>query len=124
MTDVGFILYPLIFCALMVAVLSMRAIWRLRAGGSSAPSVLRSNIDGTLFWGAYAMLLGILGTVLGFIVVSQSAEGAASVEPVLVWGGIKIAMLPTAYGMLIFLVASLIWFGLRAWHRKAALAGA
>jgi MotA/TolQ/ExbB proton channel family len=122
--DMGVIAYPITFCALMVAVLSVRAILRLRAGGQGQASAVRSSVDGTLFWGAYAMVLGFLGTVLGIVVAAQAVQAVNTVEPALVWGGIKIALTSTVYGSLVFLLAALVWFGLCHWHRKTALSAA
>ena len=46
-----------------------------------------------------APLLGFLGTVIGMIVAFQAIEAAGEVEATLVAGGIKIALLTTAWGL-------------------------
>ncbi len=46
-----------------------------------------------------APLLGFLGTVMGMIVAFESIELAGEVEATLVAGGIKIALLTTAFGL-------------------------
>lgn len=48
-----------------------------------------------------APLLGFLGTVLGMIEAFAAIEGAGEVEATLVAGGIKIALITTAAGLLI-----------------------
>jgi len=53
-----------------------------------------------------APLLGFLGTVLGMIDAFQSIEAAGEVEATLVAGGIKIALLTTAFGLLIAIPVS------------------
>lgn len=119
--NMGYIVYPITFCGIMVAALAARAFMRLRDGGSGQVTLVRPTIDGTLFWGAYAAVLGVFGTVLGMIVAAQAVEAVNVIEPRLVFGGIKIALTSTMYGMFIFLVAALMWLGLRSRHRKAAL---
>jgi len=44
-------------------------------------------------------LLGFLGTVIGMILAFQSIEAAGEVEATLVAGGIKVALLTTAFGL-------------------------
>jgi len=53
-----------------------------------------------------APLLGFLGTVLGMIDAFQAIEAAGEVEATLVAGGIKIALLTTAFGLLIAIPVS------------------
>jgi biopolymer transport protein ExbB len=52
-------------------------------------------------------LLGFLGTVIGMIVAFQSIEAAGEVEATLVAGGIKIALLTTAFGLAIAIPVSI-----------------
>jgi len=48
-----------------------------------------------------APLMGFLGTVLGMIIAFGAIEAAGQVEPALVAGGIKVALLTTAAGLVI-----------------------
>ena len=54
-----------------------------------------------------APLLGFLGTVIGMIIAFQSIEAAGEVEATLVAGGIKIALLTTAAGLIIAIPVSI-----------------
>ena len=53
-----------------------------------------------------APLLGFLGTVIGMILAFQSIEAAGEVEATLVAGGIKVALLTTAFGLAIAIPVS------------------
>ena len=53
-----------------------------------------------------APLLGFLGTVIGMIIAFQSIELAGEVEATLVAGGIKVALLTTAAGLVIAIPVS------------------
>jgi hypothetical protein len=66
-----------------------------------------------LFWGGFAMITGVLGTLVGIVVSAQSVEMAGSVSTALVWGGIKVAMLSSAFGTLVFAASGLLWFALQ-----------
>lgn len=48
-----------------------------------------------------APLLGFLGTVIGMVLAFAAIESAGDVDPTLVAGGIKVALLTTATGLLI-----------------------
>ena len=54
-----------------------------------------------------APLLGFLGTVIGMIIAFQSIEAAGEVEATLVAGGIKVALLTTALGLVIAIPMSI-----------------
>ena len=54
-----------------------------------------------------APLLGFLGTVIGMILAFQSIEAAGEVEATLVAGGIKVALLTTAAGLMIAIPGSI-----------------
>lgn len=52
-------------------------------------------------------LLGFLGTVVGMILAFQAIEAAGEVEATLVAGGIKVALLTTAFGLVIAIPVSM-----------------
>jgi biopolymer transport protein ExbB/TolQ len=119
-SDGGFMMYPITFCAVMVLVLAGRAALRMNAEHGS-DSQLRATIDGNLFWGSYALVLGILGTVVGIAIAAQAVEAVGQVHTQLVWGGIRVSLITTMYGLLVFLGSALVWLALRAWHRRSVL---
>jgi hypothetical protein len=113
----GVIMYPLVLVTLVVAVLAVRAWLRLRSGEVSQ-ATLGTGIDAVLFWGAYAAVLGVLGTLVGISQAAAAISQAAEVSPPIVWMGIRIALSTTIYGLLVFAIALLLWFGLRHGHRR------
>jgi biopolymer transport protein ExbB len=70
-----------------------------------------TKLESGLVWLAtltnVAPLLGFLGTVVGMIIAFQAIELAGEVEPTLVAGGIKIALLTTAAGLVIAIPISI-----------------
>jgi hypothetical protein len=120
-SDGGYIMYPLVFCALMVLVLAARTAWRLRSADSAMGALARSSIDAVLFWGGYALVLGVLGTAIGIATAAQAVELVGAVHPTLVWGGIRVSLISTLYGLIILSTACLLWFVLRQWHRRLVL---
>ena len=73
----------------------------------------RTWIDAILFWGGFAAVTGVLGTLVGIIIAAQAIETMGGLSDTLVWGGIKVALLSSALGTLILAVASLLWFALQ-----------
>ena len=87
---------------------------RLFRPGAAGDLRTKAWLDSILFWGGFALIAGVLGTLLGIIVAAQSIEAAGGqVSPALAWGGIKVAMLSSAFGTLILALSSVVWFALQ-----------
>jgi biopolymer transport protein ExbB/TolQ len=115
----GIIMYPLLVIGIGVLWLVARTTWLL-ARGENAADVERP-LQGILFWGAFSMVLGFLGTTVGIIQIAQAITLAGRAEAPLIWGGFGVALITLIFGMLIFLFAAVCWFALRqwSWHRFA-----
>lgn len=109
----GVIRWPLAFSLLTVLLLSAWSAAKLFRPNAVADLRTKAWLDAILFWGAFAVIAGALGTLVGVIIASQAIEAAGAVSTTLIWGGIKIAMLSSAFGILILAFASLIWFALQ-----------
>ncbi len=64
--------------------------------------------------GLFAMITGLLGQLMGLTGVFDALESAFAagkeIQPVLIYGGIKVTMIVTIYGILIYLLSILLWF--------------
>ena len=64
--------------------------------------------------GLFSLIIGITGQMVGisamFSAIEEAIQGGEEVIPVLVYGGIKVTMIVTMYGMLIYLLSILLWF--------------
>jgi len=64
--------------------------------------------------GLCALVTGILGQLVGFYSMFSAIEAAIQrgeeVIPVLVYGGIKVCLIPTLYGIIIYLFSFILWF--------------
>lgn len=108
----GVIRWPLTFSMLAIVALalwSLPLVWPGAMPGRHA----KTWIDAILFWGGFAAVTGVLGTLVGIIIAAQAIETMGGLSDTLVWGGIKVALLSSALGTLILAVASLLWFGLQ-----------
>lgn len=117
--DGGFIMWPMVVAALGIVYLAAITVVRLRRPEVDVDSVGRS-LKGILFWGAISVLLGLLGTVTGMVVAAQAISLAGEVDARLAWGGFSVTLVSFVFGLVIFLVAALLWFPLHHWHGRAA----
>lgn len=90
-------------------------------GGPAEAAGLRAEIDGVLFWGGFASVLGVIGTLVGVALMARYLEQAGGASVGVIWGGIRVALIPTAFGLLVLSVCLLAWYGLRvAFLRQGA----
>jgi biopolymer transport protein ExbB/TolQ len=89
------------------------------AGGAASADGLRAEIDGVLFWGGLAAVLGGIGTLGGVALMARSLEQAGGGPASVVWGGLRVALIPTAFGLGVLTVCLLAWYGLRTALRRA-----
>lgn len=59
--------------------------------------------------GLLALVVGILGQLIGLFSAFQTIEQIGSVSPDILAGGLKVSMIPTMYGAIIYIIALLIW---------------
>ena len=60
--------------------------------------------------GSFALVLGILGQLIGLYEAFGAIQQMGDVSPALLAGGLKVSMITTFYGIFIFLMSLLIWF--------------
>jgi len=111
--QLGLIRWPLMFSLMAVVLVTGLSVQRLFRPGAWGDLRTKVWLDAILFWGAFALVAGVLGTVVGVVLAAQSIEAAGEVSTTLVWGGIKLALLSSVLGLLILAVSSLVWFGLQ-----------
>ncbi len=59
--------------------------------------------------GSFALVTGILGQLVGLYGAFEAVEQAGGVVVPILMGGLKVSMIPTIYGVLIFLISLLLW---------------
>ena len=63
--------------------------------------------------GLFGLVLGMLGQFIGLFEAFQIIETGMKISPSLLAGGLRVSSITSIYGMIIFLVAYLIWFTLK-----------
>lgn len=60
--------------------------------------------------GLLALIIGVFAQLIGFHQAFAAIEKASDISPAMVYGGIKISMISTFYGILIYLFSIILWF--------------
>ena len=63
--------------------------------------------------GIFAAVFGIFGQCIGLFQAFMAIEAAGDISPAMIFGGLKVSMITTLYGIFIFLISFLIWFLLK-----------
>ncbi|MGQ1910662.1 MotA/TolQ/ExbB proton channel family protein [Marinifilum sp. RC60d5] len=93
----------------MVSWIAYHFIGVLFSNNTNFEKVLRKISYGKSI-GLFAMIFGILGQLIGLYQAFSVIEQAGSISPNLIYGGIKVSMIPTLYGIIIFLISLLLYF--------------
>lgn len=70
---------------------------------------LEKNVSWISLFIALAPMLGFMGTVIGMIEAFDNIESAGSMEPSLVAGGIKVALLTTVFGLIVAMILQVFY---------------
>lgn len=109
----GIMMWLVLGAGLVGLALAVDAGRRL-AAGSPEPAELRAEIDAVLFWGGFASVLGLIGTLVGVGQMARYVERAGQVSASLAWSGLRVALITTVFGLVVLAVCLLAWFALRA----------
>lgn len=63
--------------------------------------------------GLFALVFGLLGQFIGLYDALEAISIAGDIPPALLAGGIRVSSITSIYGMIIFVISYLMWFGLK-----------
>jgi len=118
----GAFMFPLLLLAVVIVLMGVVNAVRL-FGSKSARDAVRVSVNGILFWGVVAAVLGFLGQWSGYWKASQAIlrDGPrVGINPAAVIVGFGEALITAFVGLGILIVACVLWYLLHA--RWAALA--
>jgi biopolymer transport protein ExbB len=79
------------------------------AYGGVQMGLLEKNVSWISLFIALAPMLGFMGTVIGMIDAFDKIEAAGDMQPSLVAGGIKIALLTTVFGLIVAMILQVFY---------------
>lgn len=111
--DLGSMRWLMVFSSIAAVVLALWSVMKL-SGPHAVPDLrTKAWVDGVLFWGGFAAISGVLGSLIAIIVTLQKIERAGEVTATVVAGGWKVGLLSTSLGLFILGFAALVWFALQ-----------
>jgi hypothetical protein len=106
-------MFVLVCITLVIWGLVLRTLWHLFVrGGSNAP-VIQSCLDGLLFWGGLAIIIGVLGSVVGYHKIMTALVKRGVANPIAIWIGSAEGLVSSIAGLLVLAVAGACWYLLR-----------
>ena len=95
----------------LIAVLVISVLTIIK--GEQPRAALKKRLDSIKSLGLLALVLGMLGQFIGLFSAFEVISGGMAVSPEMMAGGVKVSMITSIYGMIIFVISYLIWFGMR-----------
>ncbi len=99
----------LTLCLLIMFVLSVYYAVKVTKADPAEIPVLRHRLTYIRSIGLLAMVLGILGQLIGLFSGFGAIQQAGGVSQTILVSGLKVSLITTMYGILIFIVSYVIW---------------
>jgi biopolymer transport protein ExbB/TolQ len=109
----GFVMLPILLIVLVLFGLTLRTLWELVVRQGSNTALVQNGLDGLLFWGGFAVVLGLLGSVIGYNKSMSAVVARGLANPRFIWLGAAEGLVSTITGLLVLALAGLVWFALR-----------
>lgn len=103
-----------ILTLLFLLILATAVYYGLRVlrGRVEYPTTFRHRLTYIKSMGLFTLVFGILGQLVGLYQAFSVIERVGDISPALLAGGLKVSMISTLYGVVIFLVSYLLWLAL------------
>lgn len=108
----GVLMWPVLAAGIAVVVQTARA-WKARRDAGPRDRAPASTVDSLLFWGGFATVVGLIGTLVGIGQMARYMESASGVASSVVWSGLKVTLPPTVLGLTVLTVALCGWASLK-----------
>lgn len=97
--------------ALVIAVIFGKLVFK---ENKESAGIIRHKLTYIKSMGLLALVTGILGQIIGLFSAFGHIEKVGSVSPGVLMAGLKVSMVTTLYGLVIWIITFLIWFVLDA----------
>ena len=113
-------LFMSILTILLVIILAMSIYYALAIASGKATE--KANFKHQLKYikslGLFTAITGILGQLIGLFSAFTAIEQMGDISPAIMAGGLKVSMITTLTGIVIYLISIVIWFLLDLWYHK------
>lgn len=104
----------------IVVAVSVYFVVTITSGKAKEKANFRHQLKYVKSIGLFTMITGILGQLIGLMDAFGAIEEMGDISPAIMAGGLKISMITTLTGIIIYLISIIIWFLLDLWHQKSA----
>lgn len=106
-----------------VLAISVYFIITIASGRATEKKNFRHQLSYVKSAGLFTMITGILGQLIGLLEAFRAIERVGDISPAILAGGLKVSMITTLYGIIVYLLSILIWFMLDLWYLRIAPGG-
>jgi hypothetical protein len=114
----GLMMWFLVFIVLVVFGIVLRALWHLFIRGATDRAAIQNCLDGLLFWGAFAVIIGVLGSAVGYHKGMSAIVARGLVNPRALWIGSAEGLVSSIAGLFVLAGAGTCWYLLRWQYLK------
>ncbi|MBN1950672.1 MAG: MotA/TolQ/ExbB proton channel family protein [Bacteroidales bacterium] len=103
-----------LFMSMLTIILILMLAWfiiNLVSYFSKRPQIdlIRRRMRHVKSLGLLALIIGILGQLIGLYMAFEHIEAAGDVSQAIVFGGVKVSMVTTLYGVFIYIASLITW---------------
>ncbi|MBN1478863.1 hypothetical protein EH223_14370 [candidate division KSB1 bacterium] len=106
----GAFMWLLLVILIIIIVLAVARGIQLFSSKEKSRVKLEHGINAILFWGAYSVVVGFFAHFLGVMYAMEAIKRANDISPAIVAGGYSVSLLTILFGLIIFMIAAIIWF--------------
>jgi biopolymer transport protein ExbB/TolQ len=99
----------LTLCLLVMLVLSVSYALKITKSDAATAPVLRHRLTYIKSTGLLALVLGILGQLIGLFSGFGQIQQAGGVSQTILVAGLKVSLITTIYGIFVFIISYVIW---------------
>jgi len=103
----------------IVVAVSVYFVVSITSGKGKEKTNFRHQLKYVKSIGLFTMITGILGQLIGLMDAFSAIEQAGDISQSIIAGGLKISMITTLTGIIIYLISIAIWFLLDLWYQKS-----
>jgi biopolymer transport protein ExbB/TolQ len=103
----------------IVVAVSVYFVVTITSGKAKEKANFRHQLKYVKSIGLFTMITGILGQLIGLMDAFSAIEQAGDISQSIIAGGLKISMITTLTGIVIYLISIAIWFLLDLWYQKS-----
>jgi hypothetical protein len=114
----GLLMWPLVLIVLVILGIILRTCWHLWVRGGSDAFAIESCLDGLLFWGGFSVIIGVLGSSVGYHKAMTVLARRGLAKPSALWAGGAEGLVSSIAGLLILAGAGVCWYVFRSLYLR------